>query len=162
MLLALSLLLSLSAYADFTDEHATLCSTPDVHKLMGKNGSCQIVIGKVDTNQVSGRCEGKLSDITCRVSILKTSDSTSMTLVCGDTTSPLLSQVLQADILSYNVSALVKNGKGETVTINDPKTYHVLSNPALEVQLAQGENVQGKMILTLTDKSIQLSNVVCQ
>lgn len=129
---------------------------------MGTKGSCQVVLAPTPTVEVSGRCEGKLSDITCRVLVLKTSDSASMNLVCGELDSPLLTQVLEADVLSYNVSAVIKNSAGEYETINDPKEYHLLTNPALEVQLSQGEKINGKMILTLQDRSISLTDVVCE
>ncbi|MES2528654.1 MAG: hypothetical protein V4598_16340 [Bdellovibrionota bacterium] len=159
---ALSLLISFSSFADFSDEHTKICESVEVKKLMGTKGSCQVVLAPNPTVEVSGRCEGKLADITCRVMVLKTSDSASMNLLCGELDSPLLTQVLEAEVLSYNVSALIKTSAGEYVTINDPKEYHVLTNPALDVQLAQGEKINGKMILTLQDRSIPLSDVVCE
>lgn len=154
-------LLSLPAFADFSDDHTKLCSTPEVKKLMGKTGSCRIIIAPNDIPEVSGHCEGKLSDITCRVMVLKTSDSASMNLLCGEESSPLLTQVLDADVLSYNVAAIVETSRGEFVTMNDPKDYFLLSSNALDVQLARGENMQGKMVLTLQDRSIALSGVTC-
>ncbi len=161
-LIALTLLCSLSAYADFSEDHEKICKSKEAKTLMGNKGSCQVVLAPTPTVEVSGRCEGKLSDITCRVLVLKTSDSASMNLVCGELDSPLLTQVLEADVLSYNVSAVIKNSDGEYETINDPKEYHLLTNPALEVQLSQGEKINGKMILTLQDRSISLTDVVCE
>ncbi len=161
-ILALSLLLSFSAIADFSDDHVKICESKEARNLIGTKGSCQVIIAPKVTVEVSGHCEGKLSDITCRVLVLKTSDSASMNLVCGEMDSPLLTQVLEAEVLSYNVSAVIKTSSGEYVTINDPKEYHILSNPALDVLLAQGEKINGKMILTLQNKSIPLTNVVCE
>lgn len=161
MLIALSLILSLPALADFGSDHESLCASPEVKKLRGSKGSCQLIIAPVDVTEVSSKCEGKLADISCRVMALKTSDSASMTLVCGDDASPLLSQVLDADVISYNVSAIVKTPAGDYVTINDPNEYHLLSNPALDLQVSQGERTEGKMVLTLQDKSIELKDVVC-
>ncbi len=161
-ILAFSLLVSFSAFADFSDEHTKICESQEAKKLVGSKGSCQVVLAPTPTVEVSGRCEGKLADITCRVLVLKTSDSASMNLLCGELDSPLLTQVLEAEVLSYNISALIKTSSGEYITINDPKEYHVLSNPALDVQLAQGEKIKGKMILTLQDRSIPLTDVVCE
>lgn len=161
-LIALSLLFSLSAYADFGDEHADLCSSPEAKKLMGSKGSCQLVLAPMKVTEVSAHCEGKLSDITCRVMVLKTSDSASMTLVCGDVDSPLLSQVLEAEVVSYTASAIVKKSNGDYATINDPKDYHLLSNAALDVELIHGEKLDAKMVLTLQNKSIALKDVVCE
>ena len=121
-----------------------------------------MIIVPAPTVQVSGRCEGKLSDITCRVLVLKTSDSASMNLVCGELDSPLLTQVLKADVLSYRISALIKNSAGEYQTINDSRNYHLLSNPALDVQLAQDEKMNGKMVLRLQARSISLTDVICE
>ena len=158
---ALALIFSVSAFADFSDDHLKICSTPEVQKLIGKSGSCRIVIAPNDISEVSGHCEGKLSDITCRVMVLKTSDSATMNLLCGEESSPLLTQVLDADVLSYNVAAIVKTSKGEYLTINDPKDYFLLSSSALDVQLARGEAMAGKMILTLQNRSITLKDVSC-
>lgn len=129
---------------------------------MGKTGHCQLALSAIDTTQVSNRCTGKLADISCQVMMLKSSDSSSMTLVCGETDTPLLSQVLDAEVLSYNVSAVVKTSSGDFKTINDPNEYHLLSNPALEVHLARGTTTKAKMILTLQDRSITLTDVNCQ
>ncbi len=148
--------------ADFSEEHRKICDSKEAKALMGTKGSCQMILAPSPTVQVSGRCEGKLSDITCRVLVLKTTDSASMNLVCGELDSPLLTQVLSADVLSYRVSALIKKSSGEYQTINDSKDYHLLSNPALEVQLAQGVKMNGKMVLTLQDRSIALTDVICE
>lgn len=161
-ILALSILISFSAFADFSEDHVKLCETKEAKKLMGTKGNCQVVVAPKETVEVSGHCEGKLADITCRVMVLKTSESASMNLICGEIASPLLTQVLDAEVLSYTVSAVIKTSAGEYETIIDPKEYHVLSNPALDVQLAQGEKIKGKMILTIQDKSIPLSDVVCE
>lgn len=161
MLIALSLLLSLPVLADFGSDHESLCSSPEVKKLMGSKGQCQLILAPVDITEVSSHCEGKLADISCRVMALKTSDAASMTLVCGDDASPLLSQVLDAEVISYNVSAIVKTSVGDYITINDPNTYHILSNPALDLQISSGESTSGKMILTIQNKSIELKDVVC-
>jgi hypothetical protein len=161
-IIAISILISFSAFADFSDEHTGLCQTQEVKKLMGKSGNCQLALASVITTQVSNRCTGKLADISCQVMVLKSADSSSMTLICGDVDSPLVSQILEADILSYNVSAVVKTSAGDFKTINDPNEYHLLSNPALEVHLARGDTTKAKMILTLQDRSIPLSEVVCE
>lgn len=129
---------------------------------MGKEGSCQLTLSKIDTPQMSSTCEGKLTDIICKVMMLKSTDSSSMNLVCGDSDSPLVSQVIPAQLLSYNVSAVVKTSKGDFVTINDPKEYHLFSGSALEVQLARGETVNARMVMTLQDKAISLTDVKCQ
>ncbi len=161
-LIALSFLLSFTAQADFGSEHSGLCSSPEVKKLMGAKGSCQIMLAPTKTKEVSGRCVGKLADISCRVMVLKTSDVASMTLICGDMDSPLLSQVLAADVLSYQTSAIVKTSSGEYVTLNDPREFHLLSNPALEVQLVRGDKIEGKMVLSLQERSIELKDVSCE
>jgi hypothetical protein len=161
-LIAFSLLLSFSAFADFSDEHQALCHSPEVVKLMGKKGSCQLAIAPVVTNQISSHCTGKLADLSCRVLMLKTSDSASMNLNCGDQENSLLSRVLDADVLAYNVSAVVKKSDGDYVTINDPKEYFLLSNPSLDVHLTKGQSLSAKMILTIQDKAIELTEVVCE
>jgi hypothetical protein len=161
-MIALTLLFSVSAMADFSVDHEKICTSKEAKSLMGTKGSCQMILAPVPTVQVSGRCEGKLSDITCRVLVLKTTDSARMNLVCGELDSPLLTQVLKADVLSYRVSALIKNSEGEYQMINDSRDYHLLSNPALDVQLARGEKMNGKMILTLQNRSISLTDVICE
>lgn len=161
-LIAISVLFSFSALADFSDEHSGLCHTSGVKRLMGKTGSCQIALSKIDTVQLTTSCRGMLSDISCRVMMLKSSDSSSMNLICGDADTPLVSQVLNAEVLSYNVSAIVKTSAGDFKAINDMNEYHLLSNPALEVHLARGETTSAKMVLNLQDKSITLTNVICE
>ena len=161
-LIALSLFFSLSAFADFSEVHKDLCKSGEAKKLMGSKGSCQLVLAPADVPEVAGHCQGKLADITCRVMVLKTTDSASMNLICGEIDQPLLTQILEAEVLSYSVSALVKTSAGDYVTINDPREFHLLSNPALDVQLSRGENVQGKMVLTIQDKSVELSDVTCE
>lgn len=160
-LIALSLLISFSAFADFSDEHSKFCESAEAKSLMGKAGSCQLVLGPVQRKELSASCEGKLSDISCRVMMLKTTESTSMTLTCGDVDSPLMAQVLPADITSYTISAIIKNSEGKIVTLNDPNEYHLISNPALDVHLVQNTKLEGKMILTLQDKMIALKEVKC-
>ena len=161
-IITFSLLFSFSAIADFSDEHVSLCTSSEVQKLVGKNGNCLLVLAPTNVVEVSRTCEGKLSDITCRVMMLKTSDSASMNLICGEAESPLVTQVLPAEVLSYNVSAVVATSSGKTVIINDPQEYHFLSNPALDVQLSLGEKTKAKMVLTLQDRSIELTNVTCE
>lgn len=85
-----------------------------------------------------------------------------MNLICGEADSPLLTQVLEAEVLSYNVSAIVTNSSGDSLIINDPLEYHLFSNPALDVQLSVGEKTKAKMILSLQDRSIELTNVICE
>jgi hypothetical protein len=160
-LIALSLLLSFSAFADFADDHAKFCESTEAKSLMGKNGTCQLVLGPVQKNEMSASCEGKLADISCRVMMLKTFNTVSMTLICGDVDSPLLAQVLPAEIVSYNISAVIKNAEGKITTLNDPNEYHLLSNPALDVHLTRGTKTEGRMIMTLQDKMIELKNVTC-
>jgi hypothetical protein len=162
ILIAISLLFTFTAFADFTDAHTGLCQSVEAKKFMGKTGTCQLALSPITTNQVSNSCTGKLADISCRVLMLKTTDSASMNLICGDADSPLVSQVLDAEVLSYNISAVVKSSTGEFTTINDPNEYHLLSNPALEVQLTRGASTKAKMVLTLQDRAISLSDVICE
>lgn len=162
-LAALWFMVSLSAFADYGAGHAELCASSEAKRLMGTNGLCQIVLSPVRLTEFSARCEGKLADISCRVMLLKTSESASMTLVCGEDTTPLLSQVLEAETISYTVSAVVKMAAGDYVTINDPRDYHLFSNPALEVQLGKTQSsTEGKMRLTIQQKSIVLTDVTCR
>lgn len=160
--LPLLIILTLPAWADFTEEHTGLCQSSEAKKLMGKKGTCQLVLGGIEAQQVSNSCTGKLADISCKVMMLKSSDSASMNLICGDADSPLVSQVLDASVMSYNISAVVKSSNGEFKTINDPNEYHLLTNPALEVQLARGTTTKAKMVLTLQDRAITLTEVVCE
>lgn len=159
--MAFSLLLSFSAFADFSEEHTSLCTSVEAQKLVGKKGNCQLVLAPTDVMEVSRNCEGKLSDIKCRVMMLKTSGIASMNLVCGEAETPLLTQILPAEVLSYKVSAIVTTSSGDSVVINDPKQYHLLSSPALEVQLSLGETTNAKVVLNLQNKSIALTDVVC-
>lgn len=156
------LLFSMSAFADFSESHSGLCQTSEVKTLMGNTGNCQLALASVDVNQVSSHCEGKISDITCRVMMLKTSDSASMNLSCGDENAPILTQILAAEVLSYNVSAIVRTPKEEFVVVDDPNEYHLFSHPALDVQLSLGNMTKAKMVLTLQDRMITLTNVKCQ
>lgn len=160
--IALSLLLlPFSAFADFSDEHKTLCTSVEAQKLVGRKGNCQLVLSPMNVMEVSRNCEGKLSDVKCRVMMLKTSETSSMNLLCGEAETPLLTQILPAEVFSYKVSAVVTTSSGDSVVINDPKQYHLLSSPALEVQLSLGETTNAKMVLNLQDKSIPLTDVVC-
>ncbi len=161
-LIALSLLISFSALADFTDEHTGLCQSAEARKLIGKTGTCQLAMGGIQVSQVSSTCTGKSGKINCRVMMLKSSDSASMTLICGDADTPLLSQVLPADVMSYNVSAVVKTSTGEFQTINDPNDYHIFSNPALEIQLTRGSSTKANITLTIHDRAITLDDVTCE
>ena len=144
----LSLLLSSSAFADFSSEHESLC---------GKTEKCQLILAPKEVTQISHTCVGKLADMNCRVMMLKTSDSASMNFLCGDAESPLLNQVLNAEVLSYNVASV----SGTSVT-NDSADYHLFSSPALNVLISSSGNVSAKMILTLQERSLTLTDVVCE
>ena len=146
-ILALSLFASVSAFADFSDEHKSLCSS---------KANCQLVLAPVEVVEMGRTCRGKLSDINCKVMMLKTSDSASMNLICGEAESPILTQVLNAEVISYNVSAV-----SDSSVTSDPNLYHLFSHPALDVHLTVGESTKAKMILSLQDRSIALSNVTC-
>lgn len=148
-LIASALFISFSAFADFSSVHEVLCP--------GDRGNCQIILAPKEVPQISQVCQGKLADISCRVMMLKTSDSATMNLSCGDEESPLLTQVLSAEVLSYNVASV----KGERI-LNDPNDYHLFSNPALSVHLSSGEKLKAQMVLTLQERSITLSDVICE
>jgi hypothetical protein len=89
-LISLTLFLSFSAFADFSSVHEVLCP--------GDKGNCQLILAPKEVTQISQVCIGKLADISCKVMMLKTTDSATMNLICGDEESPLLSQVLSAEI----------------------------------------------------------------
>lgn len=167
--LAVTLLaLSTLAQADLGELHARNCEAPEVKTLMGKTGSCRVVVApkKIET---LGSCSGTfMGQLACVVTFAVSPEGAAMNLTCAkDPNNPVINQDMEAEGSGYNVATLVRRANGQDLVINDRSNYALINNKMVEVVVSESivNNVPiktGAVTLNLQSGPVNLQDVTCR
>jgi hypothetical protein len=165
---ALSLaLLSSLAHADLALEHQKECETEEVKSLMGKSGSCRIVVAPKKIEK-QGYCAGILMEsLPCVVSYISIKEGAAMNLTCGtDPDDPLINQNMPLEALGYNLALMIKNFNGDDVIRNDKNEYSLFSNDLVNMLVVESSRdgvavKTGGISMILETGPVALTNVTC-
>lgn len=163
-LFSLMLFSSLAQAADPAVKLQDKCDTKEAKRLMGRNGSCRVVVAPKNlTGQ--GYCSGVFENrITCTITYDgQGSTNTSMlTLDCGTATETVLYEDMVVEAIDYDVATII-SGNGRTSIIEDANRYRQLSNKSIEMSFIKGRGpVKGDVIIHLSDVSVPLTDVICE
>ena len=160
-------MISFNSFAsDIVLKNQKICESPDAVAFMGQGGHCSLIPLILKVEEKKGYCIGKLmGSIDCAVVYLKNSQISGMNIVCGnDPKKPLLNKTLEAEFLSYNMSAMLNNAKGETFLISDSSTYTSFRSNLANVFLttnAEGKTT-GELSMNLRGSTVPLTEVACE
>ncbi|MCM2351421.1 MAG: hypothetical protein NDI69_15470 [Bacteriovoracaceae bacterium] len=140
------------------------CDTKEAKRLMGRNGSCRVVVAPRNLND-QGYCSGVFQNsLTCTITYLGDGSSSSlMNLNCGTADETVVNEDMAVEAIDYNVATLISS-QGRTSVIEDTNLYRLLSSKAIQVSFIKGSTgpVKGEVIIHLEDSSIPLTDVVCE
>jgi hypothetical protein len=167
-ILFLTALISFNSFAsDIVQRHQKMCESPEAIAFTGEKGHCSLIPRVLDVpGEKKGYCVGKLmGSIDCAIVFLKNAEITGMNIVCAtDPKKPLLNQSLQADFISYQMSAMLNNAKGESYLIKDSSTYTSFKSGLASVLLTTKEDgiTVGEFSINLRGAAVPLTEVNCQ
>lgn len=152
--------------SDIVMKNQKICESAEAVTFMGQGGHCSLIPSMLKVEEKKGYCMGKLmGSIDCAVVYLKNTQIAGMNIVCGnDPQKPILNKTLEAEFLSYNMSAMLNNAKGETLLIGDSATYTSLRSNLANIFLttnAQGKTT-GELSMNLRGSTVPLTEVVCE
>ena len=169
LLLALSLgLISSLGHADTLSKHQKTCETDEVKSLMGKKGSCRIVVAPKKV-ELEGLCTGTLEvldNTNCMIAFVATKVGSAVNLTCGDPQKPIVNQDMRVEASGFNVMAIVTTKRHKKKVINDSNEYVSFSSDLLSLNLTD-KNVNGfktreaSIHLILKKRVFRFKNVVC-
>lgn len=163
-LFSLMLFSSLAQAADPAVKLQDKCDTKEAKRLMGRNGSCRVVVAPKNLNG-QGYCSGIFQDsLTCTISYMGDgSKSSLLNLNCGTAVETVVDEDIEVEAIDYKVATII-SGQGRTSVIEDLNLYRLLSSKAIEVSFIKGSRgpVKGEVVIHLEDSSIPLTDVVCE
>lgn len=99
---------------------------------MGPKGSCKIIAVKKDIGPMFGQCSGSYKgQFPCDIvyGSLSSEGPGVLTVACGpDMAKPVVKEELEAEVIVYEIFAVIKTRKGKRVLLKDNSLYTVLNS----------------------------------
>lgn len=160
----LLVIFSLSVFAqdELGSEVGKYCETAEIKKLIGKTGSCRVIVAPKNFNRKL-TCSGVLGTLNCQT-IFDPLKMEKLNLFCHSDGKPQINYDFESKGVSHNIAVLVKKADGTDAVEIASSEITIISSDTVNITM---EEIRGKKaaVIQITYQpgyTVALQNVVCQ
>lgn|GEM_PF-3721615 len=148
----------------------SMCEGKYVQSLMGKTGSCHVVISPKPVRPFNMSCKTSFTGVPCeaKIDVATTGYSGKLSFSCtAQDGSKVMENEQISEMFSYDVTAYITTPSKKIHLIRDPKEYLEASSGFLDVSMTRYEtvnqlSVETDLFLSFLGMSLKLKDVTCE